>query len=1025
MTTMKNNTSFYTYIGKYGNKILWRGYEDGKPFLRDIKYKPTLFIPTKETTSEYTSFIGQRPLKPKQFDSMSDANDFIEQYKDVNGFEIHGNSNFVAAFTQENYPDSIEFDENLINLFNFDIETDISDGYPDMQKCDKPITSIALKYRKSDKYILLGQKHYDRHKTLTDIDPDNIVYEKFNSEKDLLRRFVEIWCSDYPEVVTGWNCIPINSNIWLKDRIKSLESINQGDKLYDSEVVKVSPVSKKMPNEMRFTNGAVTIASDDHIFPVVAVQKGKYIKPDRISPHIPVDMTVDEIKKVMVDNHVYISQPLRENTNSSLSWYDLFAENVDVMKRKGVVYKSIDSETVTVSIKSMSDSPQSLQKLDKNSSYTFNKSDIITTDEMWLSGLIYADGSSSTNSLTMCIYNNDESVIDESVRIVIERFRHDIKHEKGSPVSWKFRKGNNSARVRFSLTKAWILKTFMYDEVYGSYKKKLDITLMSMLSANQFSAFMGGVIDGDGSVNENGTSTMCVFNGDDGTIRELCFWNGVFASIQNKTNIRFWKNNFHLYIRHSNKMLRENINEFMRTSSSNDLRWFSSPDGVYVRLNDIQQMEDPVEMMDMETSTHYFVANGVRTHNCIYFDIWYTFTRIATLFGENTLKRMSPWGVIKQTSKEIYGKKNSTYDIMGISLVDYMDAFKKFGYKYGTQETYKLDHIAHVVLGESKLSYERFGTKIDTHRFITDGAKNVKIPDDVPDDDLDEKELLVRRRDVLLDELKKSPDDLNRKEMYQKYVKLADDAYYHFGLDYNLKDTRIVEMLEDETSMLSLVFAVAYRGGSNFKDAFGTVGIWDTTLYRKIRLEGMVPPIKKTSGNESSDYVGGYVKDPQVGLHEWVVSFDLNSLYPNIFLQFNMSPETIIGNDFDVVQKALLRKATDSDVIRYLNSKQFLEDFMTFNSDVVLADEVPNMLKRALIDTNTTISANRTVFDCDTRGIIPSIIDEYYGERKKIKKEMLSVESELELVKDELKRRSILKKNAIEDYRGDRKRYKL
>jgi DNA polymerase elongation subunit (family B) len=604
--------NFYTWVGKYGNKILWRGYKDGKPFLRGIKYNPTLFIPTKEPTSEYLSLFGHRPLKPKHFDSMSDANDFIEQYKDVNGFDIHGNSNFVAAFIQEKYPEQIDFDENLINLFNFDIETDISDGYPDMERCDKPITSIALKYRKSDKYVLLGQKHYDRHKTLTDIDPKNIVYERFDNEKDLLRRFVEIWCSNYPEVVTGWNVV--------------------------------------------------------------------------------------------------------------------------------------------------------------------------------------------------------------------------------------------------------------------------------------------------------------------------------------------------------------------------------------------------------------------------YFDIWYTLTRIATIFGENTLKRMSPWGIIKKTSKEIYGKKNSTYDIAGISLVDYMDAFKKFGYKYGTQESYKLDHIAHVVLGESKLSYERFGTKIDTHRFITDGAKNVKIPDDVPDDELDEKELLVRKRDSLLVELKKSPDDLNRKEMYQKYVKLADDAYYHFGLDYNLKDTRIVEMLEDETSMLSLVFAVAYRGGSNFKDAFGTVGIWDTTLYRKIRLEGMVPPIKKTSGNESSDYVGGYVKDPQVGLHEWVVSFDLNSLYPNLMINFNMSPDTIVGNDFDVVQKYMLQKASDSDIIRYLNSKQFLEDFMTFNSNVVLADEVPTMLKRALVDTNVCITANKTVFMRDKQGIIPSIIDEYYTERKHIKTKMLSVESEMELVKEELKRRNMLREKK-EEYRGERKRY--
>lgn len=607
--------SFYTFVGKHGDRILWRGYDNGKPFLKEVKYSPTLFLPTKEDTSDYLSLISKRPLKPKVFETMSAANDFIEQYKEVNGFDIHGNSNFVAAFIYEKYPNKIDFDEQLINLFNYDIELDISTGLPDMEKCDKPISSIALKYRQSDKYVLLGQKHYDPQKTMTDVDPANIVYEQFADERDLLRRFVEIWTSNYPEVITGWN-----------------------------------------------------------------VQ---------------------------------------------------------------------------------------------------------------------------------------------------------------------------------------------------------------------------------------------------------------------------------------------------------------------------------------------------------YFDVWYTLTRIKLLFGENTLKRMSPWGIVKVSTKELYGKKQSTYDIMGISVVDYMDAFKKFGYKYGTQESYKLDHIAHVVLGENKLSYERFGNKIDTHRFISDGAKGIRIPDDVADEELDEKEMLVRRRDQIEAKLRQTPNDEKLKSMLEKYSRMADDAYHHFGLDYNLKDTRIVEMLEDATSLMSLVFAVAYRGGSNFKDAFGTVGIWDTTLYRKIRAAGMVPPVKKTSGNESADYVGGFVKDPQVGLHDWVVSFDLNSLYPMLMIQYNMSPDTIVGNDIEVVQKHILRKAKDPGIIRYVNSNQFVKDFHNFTAEQVLAEQVPEMLRNTLVDANVTLTANRTVFDKDQQGIIPGIIDDYYSERSTIKKQMLSVESEMERVKEEMKKRALVQQEAQAEYRGDRKRYKL
>jgi DNA polymerase elongation subunit (family B) len=141
--------------------------------------------------------------------------------------------------------------------------------------------------------------------------------------------------------------------------------------------------------------------------------------------------------------------------------------------------------------------------------------------------------------------------------------------------------------------------------------------------------------------------------------------------------------------------------------------------------------------------------------NVEYFDIQYIVTRILKLLGEDHAKRLSPWNSIQKKTREQFGKPASTYLLAGIAVVDYLDAFRKFGYKYGPQESYKLDHIAHVVLGEKKLSYERFNNHIDTHRFITDGAKGVVIPEDVPDEELDQKEKYVRMRDRLKKEMEK------------------------------------------------------------------------------------------------------------------------------------------------------------------------------------------------------------------------------------------------------------------------------
>ena len=305
--------------------------------------------------------------------------------------------------------------------------------------------------------------------------------------------------------------------------------------------------------------------------------------------------------------------------------------------------------------------------------------------------------------------------------------------------------------------------------------------------------------------------------------------------------------------------------------------------------------------------------------NVEYFDIQYIITRMINMFGEEWVKDLSPWRNIRPQGREFFGKMQNTYQIGGMAVVDYMDCFKKFGYKYGPQESYKLDHIAHVILGEKKLDYSEYG-------------------------------------------------DLTT--LYEKNPQLY--------LDYNLKDTWLIQRFEDETGLLALVMTVAYGGGVNYNDAFGTVGIWETTLYRKLVGEGRVPPIKGGPGQRAGELVGGYVKDPKVGMHPWVVSFDLNSLYPHLMLQYNMSPETYLEDDRDYVSQ-----------------------------DMVLKGDYWNL------DKNVSVAANGVKFTNEFKGVIPGIIDEYYGNRSVIKKKMLGVEQQLENETDP-KEKNRLKREATQ-----------
>ena len=502
------SNTFYTSVERYGNNILHRGYRNGERFSERVPFSPTMYVQCKKSDGDFETLDSGQPLAPHKFGSMAECKEFLESYKGVSNFKVYGSTNYVTQFIQEEYPGKIEFDSSVINIASYDIEVDISDGYPDMDTADKDITSLSYKSSKSSKFFLLGRKDYDRYQTITGVDPEDIIFVKFDTEAQMISRFIQLWKADYPDVVTGWN-----------------------------------------------------------------------------------------------------------------------------------------------------------------------------------------------------------------------------------------------------------------------------------------------------------------------------------------------------------------------------------------------------------------VA---------YFDVQYLITRVIRLFGEEKARDFSPWRSLRQTSREFFGKQQSTYTISGISVIDYMDVIKKFGYKYGPQESYKLDHIAHVILGEKKLDYSEYGS-------LT--------------------------------------------ALYEKNPQLY--------LDYNLKDTQLIHRFEEETGLISQVMTVAYKGGVNFTDAFGTVGIWESTIYRKVIKQKRVPPVKGGPGPRVG-LVGGYVKDPKVGMHKWCVAFDLNSLYPMLMQMFNMSPETYLADEHEFV-----------------------------NQDMVLNREYKNTNK------DMSVAANGSCFDNTKLGIIPSIIGEYYAERRLIKDKMLEVEKLVEKEKDITKLKE-LKKQATQ-----------
>ena len=298
--------------------------------------------------------------------------------------------------------------------------------------------------------------------------------------------------------------------------------------------------------------------------------------------------------------------------------------------------------------------------------------------------------------------------------------------------------------------------------------------------------------------------------------------------------------------------------------------------------------------------------------NTRFFDIPYVMNRTAKILGIGELVKFSPWG-LKSEHRQIRrrGSENDVYEIPGIQTLDYMELFQKFGYTYGAQESYALNHIAYVVLNEKKLSYEESGS-----------LKNLY------------------------------------KDDYQKYI------------DYNMKDVQLVDRLEEKLGLITLAMTMAYKGGVNYQDTFGVTAIWESIIYRRLNENNIVTPLTQKIDNYrpvgATDYsvkcpssvfreegrthqiAGGYVKDPKAGKYEWVVSFDLNSLYPNIIVQNNMSPETY--------------------------------NEQTPNSSFAKAGK----------------EGYETYYRKDIQGVLPKIIKEYYDERVSIKKQMLAAKSQMQ-----------------------------
>jgi len=314
--------------------------------------------------------------------------------------------------------------------------------------------------------------------------------------------------------------------------------------------------------------------------------------------------------------------------------------------------------------------------------------------------------------------------------------------------------------------------------------------------------------------------------------------------------------------------------------------------------------------------------------NTKFFDIPYLVNRFRKILGEEETKKLSPWNFITERKAYVNNRQLIDYTLVGVSSLDYIELYKWYAPGGKSQESYRLDNIAQVELGEGKLDYDEYDNLNALYR-------------------------------------------LN----FQKFI------------EYNIKDVELIIKLEDKLKLVELAVTLAYDTKSNFEDVFAQTRMWDSLTYSYLFEKGIIVPPRIIKDKDSA-FEGAYVKDPQVGSHNWVASFDLNSLYPHLMMQYNISPETLI------------------------EPQNYTEEMREIISQGVFVDK---LLKKE-VDTsklkNATLTPNGQFFRTDIQGFLPKMMEEMYTDRKKFKKLMLQAKQEYENETDDSKKYAIEKRIA-------------
>ena len=323
------------------------------------------------------------------------------------------------------------------------------------------------------------------------------------------------------------------------------------------------------------------------------------------------------------------------------------------------------------------------------------------------------------------------------------------------------------------------------------------------------------------------------------------------------------------------------------------------------------------------------------------YDIPYTVNRTARVLSKDDTRRFCLWGQLpKKRMYEKFGKESETFDLVGRVHLDSLNLYRK--YTYEERHTYRLDAIGEIEVGENKVPYE--GT---------------------------------------LDALYNND--------FRKFI------------EYNIQDTALLDKLDKKLRFIDLSNELAHANTVLLQTTMGAVAVTEQAIVNEAWHRGLQVPNRAKRDDENTQAAGAYVAFPKKGLHKWIASMDLNSLYPSVIRALNMAPETVVGqirpeiSDARVTEDMGLKKKSFAGSWEGRFSTEEYEAVMEQRKDIALTIDWESggsdvlsgaEIYKVIFDSNQPwmLSANGTIFTTEFEGVIPGILKRWYSERKDLQK---------------------------------------